>query len=105
MAKKPKTDAEPQEPGAEAPLEGGSRKKKTILFGALGVALLAAAGSGGYFFLKHPKAEAANGQAEKKPVAFLDVREMLVNLAPEPNQDRPHFSSSRPRSRSRTQRW
>lgn len=91
MAKKPKTDAEPQEPGVEAPPEGGSRKKKTILFGALGVALLAAAGGGGYFFLKHPKAEAANAQAEKKPVAFLDVREMLVNLAPEPNQDRPHF--------------
>jgi flagellar FliL protein len=91
MAKKPKMDAEPQEPGAEAPLEGGARKKKTILFGALGVALLAAAGGGGYFFLKHPKAEAANAQAEKKPVAFLDVREMLVNLAPEPNQVRPHF--------------
>jgi flagellar FliL protein len=64
----------------------GRRKLVIIVGGA--VAALAAAGGGGWFFLK-PKP--AQEEPVKKPVAFLDVREMIVNLAAEPNQDRARF--------------
>lgn len=90
MAKKPKKAAEVEE-GAEgeAPKAG---KKKIIIVGAV---VLALAGGGGFFFLK--KKSAGDGHAEaavevKKPVVFLDVREMMINLANEPGQDKSRFA-------------
>ncbi|NNM71635.1 flagellar basal body-associated protein FliL [Enterovirga aerilata] len=85
MAKKPK---EPSGDGAEkagAP-GGGGRKKLIVVVAAV---LLLAGGAGGWFMMGRGARQAA--VPEKKPVAFVDVREMTVNLAAEPNQDRPRF--------------
>lgn len=86
MAKKPKQQ-EPDGDGDKAPAKTGGRTK--LVVGAL-IALLAA-GGGGYAMLgrsAHGDDHAVQG---KKPVAFVDVQEMTVNLASEPNQDRQRF--------------
>lgn len=94
MAKKAKKAAEEGgEAAAEAPASGG--KKKLVVVGAA-VAVLALGGGGAFYFLKmrgggHGEHDVAATASVKKPVAFLDVREMTVNLAPEPGQDRPRF--------------
>jgi flagellar FliL protein len=80
-AQKPEADGEED----EAPKPTG--KKKLVI---VAVAVLALAGAGGgWFFLGRssppPKTE------EKKQVAYVDVQEMTVNLATEPNQDRQRF--------------
>lgn len=93
MAKKPKKEAAPQDEG-EAQPEGekkpsGGSKKKLIL--VAGIVALLGAGGGGYVFMtrKHEGPEATG--AVRKPVAFVDIREMTVNLAAEPNDPRPRF--------------
>ncbi|MCJ2034332.1 flagellar basal body-associated protein FliL [Methylobacterium sp. J-068] len=91
MAKKPKKAAAEGEEGAEgeAPKSG---KKKIIVIGAV---VLALAGGGGFFFLKKKSGGDGHGEAMaevKKPVVFLDVREMMINLASEPGQDRVRFA-------------
>jgi len=51
--------------------------------------VLGLAGGGGYFFfLRGKTGEAAEHAVVKKPVGFVEVREMTVNLAPESPQDR-----------------
>lgn len=93
MAKKPKKGGDEGEAPVEgeAPAAGG--KKKLIMFGAIGAVVLAAAGGGGYMFFgkKSPDAEAQAQAPVKKPVAFVDIPEMIVNLSPEPNQERPRL--------------
>ena len=86
MAKKPRTGNEPE--GGDAQGEGGkSGKAKLILIGAIGFLVLA---GGGFYFLSGANtAEAEKGA--KKPVTFVDIREMMINLAPEPNQERTRF--------------
>jgi flagellar FliL protein len=83
MAKKPqKPEADGEDD--EAPKPAG--KKKLVIVAA--VAVLALGGGGGWFFLGRsapPKNE------PKKQVAYVDVQEMTVNLANEPNQERPRF--------------
>jgi flagellar FliL protein len=92
MAKK-KTNEDAPEDEAEGAVpegaEGGSRKK-LILFGAAGLVALSLMGGGGYFFLlRGTPHDAAEQQSQvKKPVGFLDMREMTVNLAPDSSQDR-----------------
>lgn len=89
MAKKPKkadADDEASAPAADVPQ--GGRSKKLMILGAAGLALLAASGGGGYYFFLHGKGDAAEVHKTGKPVAFVDIREMVVNLANEPNQDR-----------------
>ncbi|MBD8908134.1 flagellar basal body-associated protein FliL [Methylorubrum zatmanii] len=86
MAKKPKkvSEAEGEEGGAEAP----KSKKKLIVIAAAAVLLLG--GGGGFFFMKNKAAHADAGEhgaekAEPKAQAvFLDMRDMLVNLSPDP---------------------
>src|SRR5918998_2529301 len=79
----PETDADGAAPGAT----GG--KKKLILFGAAGLVALSLLGGGGYFFFLRGKPDqAAEQSAVKKPVGFVDVREMTVNLASDSAQDR-----------------
>ncbi|MBB2961001.1 flagellar FliL protein [Methylobacterium sp. R2-1] len=86
MAKKPKKApaAEGEEGAAEAP----KSKKKLIIIAA---AVLLLGGGGGFFFMKNRAAHAdAHGEhaAEKvdpkAQVVFLDMRDMLVNLSPDP---------------------
>lgn len=94
MAKKPKkAPAEGEAAEAEAP----KSKKKLIVIGA--VALLALGGGGAFVMKKraaaHAEGEHAAQVEEKKPVVFLDVREMILNLTPESNQDKAKFAKIR----------
>jgi flagellar FliL protein len=94
MAKKPKKAEEPDEASAGSE-EGGemkpARSRKLVIFGALGLVLLSALGGGGYYFLLHDKKDVPEAHKAAKPVAFVDIREMVINLANEPNQERPKF--------------
>jgi flagellar FliL protein len=95
MAKKP-NDEDPPEEGEDTPSEeaaAGGGKKKLIMFGAAGAVALTLLGGGGYFFLlRTPHDAAAEEKAQpKKPVGFLEMREMTVNLAPDSAQDRARF--------------
>jgi flagellar FliL protein len=85
MAKKPKKPAEDGAEDAAAPK--GGKKKLIIIAGAVATMLL---GGGGYVMFGRGDAKQA-AAPEKKPVAFVDVREMTVNLAAEPNQERQRF--------------
>jgi flagellar protein FliL len=87
MAKKANEDA-PDEEAEGASSEGkapSGGKKKLILFGGVGLVALAVLGGGGYFFFgRGTPHEAGEQQAlAKKPVGFLEIREMMVNLAPD----------------------
>ena len=86
-AKKAEDDAEAPE-GGDAPPP--SAKKKLILLVAL-AAVLAGAGGGGWWFLKGRAPKEAEAAPMKKPVAFLDLREMTVNLAPEGTNERQRY--------------
>lgn len=85
MAKKPKKEKEEGAAGEEAPK---SKKKLFMIIG--GVMLLAAAGGGGWFFLKKPSPEqtAAAEAAAKAPVAFLDMKDMMIGMSNSGQQDR-----------------
>lgn len=81
MARKPKraeADAAPE--GEAAPKKPGLAKKKLIL-AAGALAVLAGGGAGGYFFLMKGGDHEAAKQAAKKAVAFVDLKEMTINLA------------------------
>jgi flagellar protein FliL len=88
-AKKAEAEAEAPEGAEAAPAPSG--KKKLILLVAL-VAVLGGAGGGGWWFFKsraaHKEVEAA---PVKKPIAYLDLREMTVNLAPESASERQRY--------------
>ncbi len=111
MAKKPKkASAEPGEGGAgDAP----KSKKKLIIIAAAGL-LVVGGGAAGFFLMKGKaggeKGEAAQTEAsshgggqggghgggpEKKSVAFLELREMVINLSPDPGQERGKFAKFR----------
>lgn len=84
MAKKAqKPEADGEEDGVAKP----AGKKKLVIAAVAVLAL--GGGAGGWFFLGRsappPKAEA------KKQIAYVDLQEMTVNLANEPNQDRQRF--------------
>lgn len=91
MAKKPKKNATeeaaaPAEGPAEAKPAGG--KKKLIIIAAAALLVLGGAGGGGYFWWSTKKAAemaAADGgqpaPAAPKKTTFLDMKEMMVNLA------------------------
>ena len=92
MAKKPKKEAatEGDEPKSEAAAKQKGGKKK-ILIVAAAVLVLGGGGAAAYFMILRPHKSDHAAVPEKKPVAFLDLREMTVNLANEPNQDHPRF--------------
>jgi flagellar protein FliL len=87
MAKKPKkadTEAEGAEAsGTDTAAKSGGKKKLIMILAAV---LLLGGGGGGYFFYAKTKA-AAEGEhgdhapAKPKQTAFVDVKEMMVNLA------------------------
>ncbi|TDR88907.1 flagellar basal body-associated FliL family protein [Enterovirga rhinocerotis] len=83
MAKKAKpSDAE----GSAASGTGGGRKKLAVILAAV----LLLGGGGGWFFLKKKPADQVAVEV-KKPVAFLDVADMMINLAQETPQERPRL--------------
>src|SRR5882672_2144152 len=88
MAAKPKKKAEEAEEDAEAEAneagEGKAAAKKRLplklVIMALGaIVVLGGAGSGAYFFLSHKPSKPV--EAAVKPVVFIDIPEVLVNLA------------------------
>jgi flagellar FliL protein len=90
MAKKPKTEEEgaPEEGAAKA---GGGKKKLIMIVG--GVVVLAALGGGGwFFFLKKPPAEqvaaAEAAKNAKKPVSFIEMKDMTIGITGGPQQER-----------------
>ncbi|MEI8143863.1 MAG: flagellar basal body-associated protein FliL [Alphaproteobacteria bacterium] len=91
MAKKPtKEDAE-QEGAEEGAPEGGKSKKKLFIIIGAAVVLLGGGGGGAYFMFLKPKPEAANVVKVEaaKPVSFVDLPDMTVNLST--GQDRPAY--------------
>lgn len=82
MAKTQKTA--PAE-GGEKPAAGGGRTR--LIVAALAVLVLGCAA--GWFAMGRSKA--AHLPEDRKPIAFVDISEMVVNLASEPNQERPRF--------------
>src|SRR5689334_11571278 len=97
MAKKPKTEAAAEAAPAAAPAEGeapkGGSKKKLIIIAAAALLLLGGGGGAGWYFLiKKPHDAAAAGDspggdghsapsAASKKTAFLELKEMMVNLS------------------------
>jgi flagellar FliL protein len=83
-------EAEPEEEDSENEGEGGEQKPKRALFGFLslkmmiigGAALLLLGGGGGaYFLLMSKPAETKTTAVPGKPVVFVDLPEVLVNLS------------------------
>ncbi|MCG6121084.1 MAG: flagellar basal body-associated protein FliL [Microvirga sp.] len=75
---------------AEGAAAGGGKKKRLVIFAAAGALALLLAGGGGYFFLAGGDSADVDVEAPK-PIVFVDMREMIVNLAFEPPQERPRF--------------
>ncbi len=87
MAKKAKKATAEDEAGGEPP-KGGGKKKLIVIAAAV---LLLAGGGGGFMMMRgkgHADAHAGDAHAATAPVAFLEMREMTVNLASERNEDR-----------------
>lgn len=77
--------AKAKKPGeADAAAAEPKSGKKMMLIGGLVLAL--AGGGGGFYFFKI-KGQGAKGEV-KKVAAFLDLPEIMVNLAPTPGQER-----------------
>ena len=85
MAADTDTDEGAEGEGIEKP----SNRKRLIMFAAAGLIAVALAGGGAFFFLGG--SDSADQVEIERPAIFVDVREMTVNLASEPNQDRPRF--------------
>ncbi|MDB5592188.1 flagellar basal body-associated protein FliL [Enterovirga sp.] len=86
MAKKAKPKGASEGEGTPADKPAG---KKKLMMIAAAVLMFGGAG-GGWLMMKKPAPDPDAAQS-KKPVAFLDITDMIVNLASEPNQDRPRF--------------
>ena len=97
MAKKPKkAPVEGEAAAADAP----KSKKKLIIIAAAALLVLGGGGGGAFVMMKKRAAVPTDGEhaaqvEEKKPVVFLDVREMILNLTPEANQDKAKFAKIR----------
>ena len=83
MAKKAQ---KPEADGDEEEATKPAGKKKLVIAAAAAVLVL---GGGGWFLLG--RSHAPPPGEEKKQVAYVDVQEMTINLANEPNQERQRF--------------
>jgi flagellar FliL protein len=86
MSKKARKTEEDGAPSEDPPK---SRKKLLVIAGAV---LLAAAGAGGWFAMRSPPPDqiaAADAAAKaKKPVTFLDMKDMMIGISNGGQQDR-----------------
>ena len=88
MAKAKKADAEAEAPAAEGEAEGAAAPKKSffskklIIMAAAGVLVLGGAAGGWFFLFPGKKAhEEKPAPVAAKPPAFVDMPEVVVNLA------------------------
>lgn len=89
MAKKTK---KPEPDGSdEAEASAPPRFRRRMLLLGLAGALAVGGAAGGYALLGRPADKSDPREPLKKPVTMLNLREMTVNLAAEPNQERPRF--------------
>jgi len=86
MAKKAKKAASEDGAAEDGKAAGGAKKKLAVI--AAAVLLL---GGGGGFYLMKKKPDAEHAQEARKPVAFLDVSDIVVNLAQESSADKPRL--------------
>lgn len=94
MAKKPRNDDEGSETEGGEATASGSRRKLVVIGGAVAAVLVLGGGGAAFFLMGSSEEEAAAeapAEALVRPAAFVEVREMVVNLAPEPNEERPRF--------------
>ncbi|MFN3672664.1 MAG: flagellar basal body-associated protein FliL [Bosea sp. (in: a-proteobacteria)] len=89
MARKPDTGDAEGAAGEAAPK--GGKKKLIMIVG--GVVVLAALGGGGwFFFLKKPSQDqieaAEKAKNAKKPVVFVEMKDMLIGITAGPQQER-----------------
>ena len=91
MAKKPKQEsADAAGEGAGAPETAPRpRGRRKIAIAGAAALLLAGGGAGAYSIMGGGRPDATG--AVRKPVAFVEIREMTVNLAPEPNEPRQRY--------------
>ncbi|MDJ1158449.1 flagellar basal body-associated protein FliL [Chelatococcus sp. SYSU_G07232] len=91
MAKKgDKAAVDEAEREGEAPAAKAGGRGKTLVLAAV-VALLAGAAAGGYLYMQKKSAEAEAAKAATRQVAFIELKEMTVNLAQVPNQERQRY--------------
>lgn len=112
MAKKPKkASAEPGEGGADA----APKSKKKLIIIAAAALLVVVGGGAGFFLMKGGSSEAKDGDGTaqasshgggghgghgggseaKKQIAFIELREMIINLSPDAGQDKGKFAKLR----------
>jgi flagellar FliL protein len=90
MAKKPKKPEADGEEAEEGEAPQGSGKKKLFMMVGAGLAVVLLGGGGWLFFLrKKPDAQMAQPVEVAKPVAFVDLPDMTVNLSV--GADRPQY--------------
>lgn len=82
MAKKKKAEAEGADATDEAESPAPKRKLplKLIIIAAAGLLLLGGGGAGAYFYFGHSAVEKPK-EAKAKPAVFVDMPDVLVNLA------------------------
>ncbi|NEW86450.1 MULTISPECIES: flagellar basal body-associated protein FliL [Rhodopseudomonas] len=83
--------ADPEKPDEGAAAEGAApkSKKKLIIIGAAAALVLIGGGGGAWFFLSaghHKEAEHAEAAKAVKPPSFIEVPEIMVNLAGTPGE-------------------
>ena len=82
---KTKKNAEAAEADAEEEEESSAPKRKLplklIAYAAAGLIALGGAGTGGYMYFGHRSAEAQKQAEKPKPATFVDMPDVLVNLA------------------------
>jgi len=89
MASKPKAAVVEEDAAAEAGAEGASPKRKfstkMMVIAAAGAFVVLGGGTGAYMMFGGSK-DAKPASAQAKPVVFLDVPEVLVNLSTSGNE-------------------
>lgn len=82
---KTKKNAEAAEAATDEDAEASAPKRKLpiklIAMAAGGLVVLSAAGTGGYMFFSHRSAESHKEAEKPKPATFVDMPDVLVNLA------------------------
>jgi flagellar FliL protein len=91
MAKTKQADAEAEGEGGE---ETAKAKKKLplklIIMAAAGLLVVGGGGAGAYVMFSHPKEEKQAAAPAAKPAVFMDLPDVLVNLA-NPGADRTQY--------------